>query len=550
MRGARAEQQLPKQQQDQRQQQQQLQRTENNIVFTHVGTFVRTHGMVHVAVDLDVKYLRDHCDELQKPLINESHYHSDAPRVLKRLKQSIKTTCEDVDQLTSFLPKVQHGRYERQVFAAVAGITSMFGLYNTVRIHQVSSRLDRYQAVMQGQATVIGHLASRVTEVKEHVHHLDEDLVNILKRQETMRLYQDREHWLWSFVDHVREFATHVSRLHNGFHHLHQGHVTTDILTKAMAKDILDKVTIQGRALDGHPIVDTPEDLMRLPVTVTADAPFCFRVILHVGITKEALQLKRYRPMPLIIGEGEHQVAVRVSPENTLLAVSDNVHQEIAEEELNSCLRLGNTYVCERPIGFHTQLHKTCLGALYLGDIRPVRDLCTTRLTNTTWAAEALPDEQVALYFRDRTAAQISCPKKPRRNIFLQGNQVLPLPTNCSIVAQDLQVTGRTDVFVQEPHVAPPAWNMEDLLEGKSAEDIKNIEATIQRLQQQPPPELPQLVQLADRLDGEERDRAVTQWHRRAFYALLGLNVLVLVVAVGRYVVLCRRRMQQKTIGL
>ena len=134
----------------------------DHIIFREKGIYIKTHATIHVVADLDFDYLRHHCDYLTRPTINESVDASNWS-VHQALVRTISSACHEVDQMTVHpisvahryprnLPKTNnattptedtHHRVTRQLWAAVAAFTSIFGLYEAAQVHQLHESLKQ-----------------------------------------------------------------------------------------------------------------------------------------------------------------------------------------------------------------------------------------------------------------------------------------------------------------------------------------------------------------------------------------------------------------------
>ena len=479
------------------------------------------------------------------------------------LLRTIDSTCLDVEQLTIH-PVAIHkprdpenltqpgytkpnfslrSRFRRQLWAIVAGFTSLFGLYEANQVRHLHDELGRNLVNQKQQATVIQHLDTRVTQMNKDISQLDAALKDLLTLEETVTDQLQETTWLLARLSHLREFGTHVTRASTIVHSLYEGRLSTHVVTKDMAIDILDRVKVEGTIMGGFPIITHHEDLYQMPVTFSSTEPFRFRIFIHIGIAKEALRLQRYRPTPLLVKKGGHILVLDVHPEKTLLAHSNNIHQELSEVELAACTHRGKIYMCDGPAAFHTRLRRTCLGSLLTGDVHSIQELCPIRTSTTTWNAEALTNDRVSLYFRDPTSIQITCPKQTRDNRVLHGNVLVHLPPNCTLTGDDLRITGRTDILVAAPNVVFPAWDSNILLQGQTPKEVIRIRAHLQERLVEVQRDLVQLRRQAIHQMTIDDRLYKTDIQDYVFYVLSFFNVLFLIVLLVQYCRAYRRNL-------
>jgi hypothetical protein len=166
------------------------------------------------------------------------------------------------------------------------------------------------------------------------------------------------------------------------------------------------------------------------------------------------------------------------------------------------------------------------------------RDLCPVFQTNTTWTANDLGNERVALFFRDPTHVQTICPGKTRQNQVLQGNQIVRLPTNCSLTGADLSISARSDLLLQLPLATYPEWNTSEFLAGKTPAEILELRARLQRQQVHPEDNVEWMVQQSVQGDLREDEAQWHDGHNYALYIASSLIVGILFFLFLRYVAL------------
>ena len=75
-----------------------------------------------------------------------------------------------------------------------------------------------------------------------------------------------------------------------------------------------------------------------------------------------------------------------------------------------------------------------------------------------------MANNQVATYFQNRTTLQLSCPGHERSNSYVKGNQMITIPTNCSLLGDDLRVDSHSDVLLEAPTTTYLFWNSSKFL--------------------------------------------------------------------------------------
>ena len=510
----------------------------DSIIFADLGVLFRTHATVHASINVNLTYLVDHCQALQDqhtltPTTN-NHFRS--------VQRLLTQVCSNIGDLGM---EVDVQRKKRQILAAIAlGFTSVFGLYNAAQIHRIDHQIEDLGAAQLRRDAILVHNSNRLQQVETSLNEQREAINTALGAEQQLRKELDDHTWVMETMAHVQELAYFSNQITQGIQAAYQGHLTTAILSKKDASFLMRKIRRLANELGGMPIITSREDLYRLPVTIATIGPHHLRLLLHTGVSRDPLRLYRYRPTPIVIHDHTGETTIIISPARTLLAHNDRLHQELDETDLASCTRRGNTYVCQGPSVFHTQLRKTCLGALFAGDLEQVHARCPVTTTNTTWAVESMANNKVATYFRDRTTLQLSCEGQERQNSYARGSQLITIPTNCSLLGDDLQVDSHSDILLEAPTTTYPFWNTSEFLRGQTPRGITDIKTALRHSNIRPATSIEDLM-------GQDQQLQETLWHHRQgvhlfslFYVSLGFNLLVIITLCGRCGYLWRQHLR------
>lgn len=510
----------------------------SSIMFRTLGTYLQTHAVVHVDFQLDYRFLQQHCALLEEDLktTRAKNHTARTTRYYNTLARTIDHACQDVNEITWIRPEAKK-RQKRQIGFAIAAVTSVFAWYEANKVDHLTTLLRRAQ---DDQLSVLKQEDHRIDDLKKALNATGALLAESVSWTQNISSELDQISWLQEKIALANEFATHVIRVGQGLQELRRGRLSPSILGKADGRRLLSRLRDTAVKLNGKPTIDHAEDLYQLPVTTIASYPYQLQALLHVGITRAPMSLFRYLPSPLTIMGNESNVALIPSPEKKLLVRNLQQHAELEDSDLDDCHRHANTYVCNGPTAFHTQPAASCLGALYLADLDKVRQLCPIRQTNIGWTAEVTADEQLALYFRERTTAQITCPGKPRKNRQYQGSSILRLAANCSLTAVDLVIAPHLDVLVQAPLASTPNWDLAQFLEGQTPEGIQRAREQLQQQHLLPDDDLRRMVQQLDRAKLlEERDFFTVADHSPVIYVTAAVVATLVAAVLARYACLC-----------
>ena len=104
------------------------------------------------------------------------------------------------------------------------------------------------------------------------------------------------------------------------------------------------------------------------------------------------------------------------------------------------------------------------------------------------------------------------------------------LPSNCSVMGQDLRITSRVDVLLAAPLVSTPTWDPVVFLEGRTVQEIRDICAHLHSLEIPPADNISLMLQqkVSEVKLREEIDQS--QQHRVIGYILLAATAAAAVV--------------------
>ena len=487
----------------------------------------RTHATVHASINVNLTYLVDHCQALQDQ-------HALTPKTtnhFRAVQRQLDQVCSNINDLGMETDE----RQKRQIFAAIAvGFTSIFGLYGATQIHRLDHRIEDLSTAQLRRDAILVHNSNRLQQVELHLQEQRDAINTALGAQHQLHQQLDDYAWALETMAHVQELAFYANQIAQGVQAASQGHLTTAILSKKDASFLLRKIRRLADELGGVPIITSREDLYRLPVTVNTVGKHHLRLLLHTGVAREQLRLYRYKPTPMVVQDHTGETTIIIRPVRTILAENDQVHQELDETDLAACTRRGNTYVCQGPAVFHTQLRKTCLGALFAGDLEQVHALCPVETTDTAWAVESMANNQVATYFRNKTTLQLSCPDRERVNSYVQGNQLITIPTNCSLLGDDLRVDSHSDVLLEAPTTTYPFWNSSEFLRGETPHGITTVQAALRHSSIRPATNIEDLLGQDQHLREAIRHREQGHQLFSLFYYSLVFNLVVVLAILGR----------------
>lgn len=185
---------------------------------------------------------------------------------------------------------------------------------------------------------------------------------------------------------------------------------------------------------------------------------------------------KRFR----LLSRASYPISTPLGPftalgvEHAIIAVDDSSteHVAVSEAHLATCNRLHRHFFCEGE-GWHSQLHSSCIGAMYLGDAGAIARRCHLVRFREAAAFARIDDSRLAVFTEVSTAATVSCVNGSRWSRLLPSNfSIQLLPRTCGLVADTFTVPPHINRDLDAGVVAIAAWGDMDAAVFGDAADV------------------------------------------------------------------------------
>ena len=520
------------------------------IIFTPVGELWHANAIIHLTLNVDLAHLEQQCRILRHDNISAMpHFraHAEMIRLANLATRLTDDICAEVDMAEG--GHRQEGRQDKRQLLGLGAIiaTTAYMAYQQHKVNGLTGQVRQQGEALHQHVLVLEQQQRHLEDLTARIQQQQGDMAVLVNQVNTYLTAEDHMAQLQERVNLLLELDRAVHKVTHGLDRLRRGDLTTDLFRQQDLDHIFRTLGREAKGLQGTLPFSRAEHLLGLPATGVSTAPYHYRILLHVPVVRQKLRLMEFRPMPVPITDTNATITLIPTPDHELLAFTDLTHRELSWQDLQSCWRQTTTYVCVGMAAFHLRPRSSCLGALYVGDLSAAKGLCDWRVARDQWRAVVIGNHKIALYLREPGRGQISCPTRVHQAVDqavdLQHFQILNLPADCALTAKDLHVTSRYDVLLEEAIQVRPAGTYIHLLHNATPTGLEELQRRLEQHHWQPQDTVPELLRQARALDQHLRH----QGEHGTFLLALGgglaaLGLLILALALGRYLCLCGPR--------
>lgn len=373
-----------------------------------------------------------------------------------------------------------------------------------------------------------------MTEMAETLQAAMQDVKDLAEYDNEFYLYWQRKEWIEAQLYQLHELDGHVNEVFQAIQDLANGRLSPHFLSATGLQEVFTDVRRRAEDFQGSPAITNPNGIFQLPTTFTTHG-HRLTIAVHVPVVLHRLNLYQFRPTPLLVTKNAHTTTVVPAPRRELLAHNEEVHREMDHLDLLPCWRQNSIYICPGLAAYHLQPKQTCLGALFVADLKSIGELCPIQAFQEAWSVEEVSNHRLAVYFRDPVRATKVCPDNRRTSLPLHGHHHLDLEGNCSLTADDLRITAHQDVLLRAPFVLMPQWDATPLLLDQTPESLHQLRQRVEAHRIRAAKEISDLVGQAWMVDQVELLHQGGRDHQERHTVLTiigGATVLILACAV------------------
>jgi len=285
-----------------------------------------------------------------------------------------------------------HRRSRRAALAGpvgifLSGVSLILGFRNVYKIDKIESRFSS----LSKQYNLLIDKMELLNE--KHVQ-VAMDVV-LLRKLLGMLEYKNYHKIITSVIVLTDQLKDTISRIQSIITAGRLGRVSTSLIPGEQLVEIFKRVAEKAKEFNCNMILLHPSDLFEIQASYGYDKNGrVFAIYLHIPMveTGEELKLYEFIPFPLMQSLDVNGTILPYSSSEKYLAIlpmkvgptQDQVpphkFRVFDEAGLSSCFKIRNVYICSGRNTLKIDIHKSCIGGLYLRDVRLIQNNCDVRV--------------------------------------------------------------------------------------------------------------------------------------------------------------------------
>jgi hypothetical protein len=361
------------------------------------------------------------------------------------------------------------------------GIFGTFmGLYNRQQIDRLRTDMkvmiqkhDKLVEVVEKQIITQGELQESLKELEKHL--VFATLNNPAYTLSSINLVEDYFREQLQRITHVLQSAQ-------------NRRLAIDLLSPNQLADLYDSLIAKSERNGYQLLTNHPSDLFQVEVSYFYDG-YDLHLLLHVPMVPKdsLLRLFRFHPFPIELSPNHTLVP---DLEEDVLALSSGftrLSSTLSYADLMGCLNINNIYLCEQQGVLRTDLHSTCMGALYKQDLESAQELCKFRIHDSGEDVKQLLNNWFLIYSPTPQTIPIVCHNGTQSEKPIpSGTSSMHLSPGCRaqlqrhLVISDLSLRLDSDVIHYEWNWQPrllknlPTFDLDPLVDELQTNGIPN----------------------------------------------------------------------------
>ena len=425
----------------------------------------------------------------------------------------------------------------------MGGFSTIFGIFNYYQYSQLAGAVNDVNA---RQSKLI-HLVEQQTEAIR----ANQIALDTLKKASKLALSISAENSMSLNFATVAIYSRHIV---SGV--MENTNLYVDIINAAMRGQVTQQMLSYDEAANGlqqvkelaklqglETIIDDPKMILQMTsgVVATEDG---VTVLISIPLSRpEALlDVYRFRAFPLAINQDTHLL---IDPERPILAINQDVHMEMSENDLQNCRIMNSIYVCTDKNILVKNSQASCLSSLYNNQHKVAADLCDMYVRPMHDVVLPMDDDSYLVYSLKPTSYDLRCSNGTRINSrqLLHLSQI-KVPTGCMADLPHHKIYSRSELQVTKP-AETYHWRIpvEELFGDTDLKEVDQIMKEIAEFSKKPKISMTEMKKEIRRLK-EENDLATanpipSNWSRGL---MIAVAVLAVVVAITCFMVCCTYR--------
>jgi hypothetical protein len=239
-----------------------------------------------------------------------------------------------------------------------------------------------------------------------------------------------------------------------------QRRVSKELIYGAQLTELFEAIKKKAKLMGCKMVLEHPSDIYEIESTYGYDNDGkAFAIYVHVPMyePEEELQLMEYIPFPILQSVSTNSTIIPQTGKNNYIAlipdrnskvdngIPPHKYRVLDDDELKSCYRIRDIYLCGGRNILRTDIHNSCLGSLYLREHEYISKNCDLEIgPSQEFVAKIGPNKWMV--FAPRPYSLNAKCGDGSQTIRLDTQTMIELPGDCIVVLKDIYMSSDINI--------------------------------------------------------------------------------------------------------
>ena len=330
---------------------------------------------------------------------------------------------------------------------------------------------------IQEHETRIHREEEKTKQLKEHIEHLEEELVG-------QRKTEDIFIHLFTIKTFSSSTTRHLLRLQDGLYELLKNKLSPKLVTISNIERALTRLKTVTSNRRYKMALQNPSDVFMCDTSFVAIQNGSLIILVHIPIYKEfnLMKLLEYKPTPITLTNKTEQ-QVYIKPESKIIAVNEDMtlYTSYSTEEIHHyCKNIHEKFYCSNRNIMQRTSSGNCLLSLYLKKKEEIKSKCTLQVKQREEKIYQLNSTSFYTYTPTLTTLFVNCEKGKQEKYEIEAYNIIQLKPGCKasinkhIFSSGIEIEQATNI--KQTNIKLHLKEILDITEDEEEDFIKLLE--------------------------------------------------------------------------